>query len=269
MYDEALIEYTEIVQINPSHTKTLYNLGRIYFQFGNYADALKNFQHVLELDPENADAWNNLGSVYETTNKLTEALSAYNKSLAINPFHEETNVNLANIEYLLYLSDPESIKIDDILRRLHFVLSLNPHNKKVQKLLDKIQKPSLPQPKNTKLNKAIDTLKENLGGALLATDIWGSADMQSIAAWNPQPATRILFGQIINMTNQALKDSGFAILSKYYLFDLVDAKIVIVIPVGNFMWGILIDGKKVQLELLLNTALPKAIAAFEDAITSN
>ena len=304
MYDEALNEYTNIIQINPSHTKALYNLGRIYFQLGNYADALKNFQRVLELDPENADALNNLGSVYETTDNLTEALSAYSKSLAVNPFHEETNVNLANIQYLLYLSDPDHIKIDDILRRLHFVLSLNPHNKKVQKLLDQIQKPSAPPPKSNrkdeqnmessietaiinsseqinkfkkkedkmnvaKLSKSIDTLKENLGGALLATDIWGSADMQSIAGWNPQPAACTLFGQIVNATNHALKDSGFPILGKYCLFDLVDAKIVVVIPMGDFMWGILIDGKKAPLGLLLNIALPKAIAAFEEAITSN
>ena len=100
---------------------------------------MRNFQHVLELDPENADAWNNLGSVYETINNLTEAFSAYRKSIAINPFHEETNVNLASIQYLLYLSNPESIKLNDIVRRLQFVLSLNPNNKKVQNLLDKIQ----------------------------------------------------------------------------------------------------------------------------------
>jgi tetratricopeptide (TPR) repeat protein len=311
MYDEALNEYTNIIQINPTHAKTLYNLGRIYFQFGNYNEALKYFKHVLELDPENADAWNNLGSVYETINNLTEALSAYNKSLAVNPFHEETNVNIANIQYLLYLSDPESAKIDDILRRLHFVLSLNPHNKKVQKLLERIQKPAIIQPiinrkderdKETlietktlnktlnssenssekinifrqearmnisKLNKTIDTLKENLGEALLSTDIWGSTDMQSIAAFNHQPAACILFGQIINMTNKALNESGFPILGKYCLFDLVDSKMVVVIPMGDFMWGMLLDGNKIQLGLLLNVVMPKALAAFEEAITSN
>jgi tetratricopeptide (TPR) repeat protein len=138
MYDEAMTEYKDILEINPGHMKSLYNLGRIYFQFVEYANALRNFQNVLELDPENADAWNNLGSVYETTNNITEAIYAYRKSLAVNPFHEETHVNLANIQYLLYLSHPDRVKIDDIIRRLHFVLSLNPNNKKVQKLLAKI-----------------------------------------------------------------------------------------------------------------------------------
>ena len=119
-----------------------------------------------------------------------------------------------------------------------------------------------------KLNKAIEILKESLGGALMATDIWGSADMQSIAAYNSQPAASALFGGIIHSTNRALKDSGFPMLGKYLIFDLVDGKLVVCIPMGDYQWGMLIDGKKAQLGLLLNVALPKAIAAFEDAITS-
>ena len=120
----------------------------------------------------------------------------------------------------------------------------------------------------SKLNKAVDVLKESLGGALLATDIWGSADMQSIAGFNSNPAATALFGQIINSTNVALKESGFPVLGKYCVFDLADGKMVVLIPMGDYAWGMLVDGKKAQLGLLLNVALPKAIAAFEDAITS-
>jgi hypothetical protein len=121
----------------------------------------------------------------------------------------------------------------------------------------------------SKLNKSIDTLKENLAGALVATDIWGTADMQSLAGWNTQPAATALFGQIISSIDGALKGSGFPGLGKYCVFDLVDGKLIVIIPMGDFAWGMLVDGKKVQLGLLLNVALPKAIAAFEDAITSN
>jgi YesN/AraC family two-component response regulator len=121
----------------------------------------------------------------------------------------------------------------------------------------------------SKLNKSIETLKESLGAGLLATDIWGTNDMQSIAGWNSQPAATALFGQIINSTNQALQGAGFPGLGKYCIFDLVDGKLVVLIPMGDYAWGMLVDGKKAQLGLLLNVALPKAIAAFEDAITSN
>lgn len=121
----------------------------------------------------------------------------------------------------------------------------------------------------SKLNHSVDTLKENLGGALLATDIWGNDDMQSLAGWNTQPAATSLFGQITLSINQALEGSGFPGLGKYLIFDLVDGKMIVIIPMGDFAWGMLVDGKKTQLGLLLNVALPKAIAAFEDAVTSN
>ena len=121
----------------------------------------------------------------------------------------------------------------------------------------------------SKLNKSIETLKESLGSALMAADIFGTIDMQSVAGFNSNPAACALFGQIITSTNLALKESGFPVLGKFCLFDLVDAKMVVLIPMGDFIWGMLIDSKKAQLGLLLNIALPKAIAAFEDAITSN
>jgi hypothetical protein len=119
-----------------------------------------------------------------------------------------------------------------------------------------------------KLNKAIDTLKENLDVALIATDIWAASDLQSIAGFNSQPAACAVFGQIIHSTNKALKQSGFPVLGRFCLFDLAEGKMVVLIPMGNYAWGMLIDGKKVQLGLLLNVALPQAIDAFEDAIAS-
>jgi len=121
----------------------------------------------------------------------------------------------------------------------------------------------------SKLNRSVDTLKENLGGALLATDIWANIDMQSLAGWNTQPAATALFGQITLSISQALEGSGFPAIGKYLIFDLVDGKLIVIIPMGEFAWGMLVDGKKTQLGLLLNVALPKAIAAFEDAVTSN
>ncbi|MCP4216763.1 MAG: hypothetical protein GY765_19085, partial [bacterium] len=50
--------------------------------------------------------------------------------------------------------------------------------------------------------------------------------------------------------------------------DLADKKMVIVIPLGDYQWGILVDGDKTKLGLLLNISIPKIIDAFEEAITT-
>jgi len=146
-------------------------------------------------------------------------------------------------------------------------IEANPFPEKPEKIKKHITKKKEVRMNVSKLNEAVEILKETLGGALMATDIWSSADMQSIAGFNHQPVATALFGQIINSTNVALKDSGFPVLGKYCLFDLADGKMVVLIPMGDYAWGMLVDGKKVQLGLLLNIALPKAIGAFEEAIT--
>ncbi len=118
-----------------------------------------------------------------------------------------------------------------------------------------------------KLNKAVDSLKEKLGEALLATDIWSGAGMRSIAGWNIQPDASALFGQIIQSTNQVLEKSGYSNIYKYGIFDLVDGNMAVLIPIDEYAWGMLVNGKIIKLGLLLNVVLPEAIAAFEDAIT--
>ena len=116
-----------------------------------------------------------------------------------------------------------------------------------------------------RLNEAIEELKANLGAGLLATDIFDSAEQQSIAGWNSNPQACAVFGQITEGMNNALGESGFPTLGKYYLLNLVSDKLVMVIPMGDYQWGMLMDKTQVSLGLVLNIALPKAISAFEEA----
>ena len=54
-------------------------------------------------------------------------------------------------------------------------------------------------------------------------------------------------------------------LKKYMIMDLDDDKTALVIPMGDYQWGMLIDNKKTQLGLLLNVVLPKIVKAFKEA----
>jgi len=97
------------------------------------------FKEVLNLDPDNSGALNNLGLIHEFNKEFPEALEVYRKSLLINPFHEETNFNLASLQYALFRVWPESAGLDEIISRLNFIISLNPFHHKAEKLLDRIQ----------------------------------------------------------------------------------------------------------------------------------
>ena len=118
-----------------------------------------------------------------------------------------------------------------------------------------------------KLQKAVDVLKENLGEGLMATDIWVVSDGTSIVGLNSQPEATAMFNQMADYLAKTLEGSGFPKLGKYFMVDLVGEKFVVVLPLGDFRWGMLIDRTKVQLGLVLSIAIPRAIAVFEEAIT--
>jgi hypothetical protein len=119
-----------------------------------------------------------------------------------------------------------------------------------------------------KLNGAIEILKEDLGDALLGTDIYGTNDGQSIAGFNSNPKACALLGELVKQTSDSFASTGFPPLGKFLLYDLVDGKMAIAIPLGGYQWGMLLDSTKAPLGLLLNVVLPKAIDAFEEAIAA-
>jgi hypothetical protein len=116
-----------------------------------------------------------------------------------------------------------------------------------------------------KLNAAVEALAGGVGGGLVATDIFAAADGQSIAGVNPQPKASALFNQVTDYLVRALKGSGFPELGRYYVIELQGNAVVVVIPLGEYRWGMLVDLKKVQLGLLLDVLVPQAIADFEAA----
>ena len=120
-----------------------------------------------------------------------------------------------------------------------------------------------------KLKQAMDVLKQNMGDAVLASDIYGTSDGQPLLSFddsNPQPVADALFNRITQMIDRDLKEAGFPQLGRYYLMELTDSKMAMLIYMGDYQWGMLIDSTKAQLGLLLNVVLPKIIDAFEEAI---
>jgi CheY-like chemotaxis protein len=116
-----------------------------------------------------------------------------------------------------------------------------------------------------KANVAVNKLRESLGTGLIATDVWSVEDGMSIAGYNSQPVATALFNRITDMISETLSESGFPSLNKYYLLDLDGDKLVVVIPLGRYRAGMLVDKKKAQLGVVVSVGLPKYITALEDA----
>ncbi|MEN8152989.1 MAG: response regulator [Acidobacteriota bacterium] len=117
-----------------------------------------------------------------------------------------------------------------------------------------------------KLNDAVDKLKSDMGEALLATDVWIVEQAQSIAGYNTQPKATALFNKIVEDLGTTLKKSGFPGLGQQFTIGLEDNKMVVIVLLGKYRGGLLIDESHVQLGLLLNVILPEYIEAVEAAV---
>ena len=117
-----------------------------------------------------------------------------------------------------------------------------------------------------KLTEAVELLKTNLGDSLISTAIAMNIDGQSIASYNSSPKFAALIVKIIKVINDTTKIGGLPQMGKYATFDLQEDRVLVVLPLGDYIWGIVLDNTKTQMGLLLNIEIPAAIDAFSEAI---
>lgn len=110
------------------------------------------------------------------------------------------------------------------------------------------------------LEGAVEELQRVLRDALTATDIWDRNTGLSLAGFNTQPAASALFNQVTKEISETLAGSSFPALSQYYLLNLEDNNIVLILMHGDeLMQGILLDATKANMGILFSVAIPKML----------
>ncbi|MDI6780997.1 MAG: DUF2723 domain-containing protein [bacterium] len=82
---EALSDFRQMVNINPSDGDARYNLGAVYGSMQDYRKAIIEFNRSLSLKPNNLSAYYGLGMSYQKIGKLDEARQIYRKVLELSP----------------------------------------------------------------------------------------------------------------------------------------------------------------------------------------
>jgi hypothetical protein len=118
------------------------------------------------------------------------------------------------------------------------------------------------------MNAAINNVERELGNALLSTDVWKITDGESIAGYNSQPMACALFNQITDYVNEALEQGEHPKLEKYYILSLEGDKMVLIMPLGEYIWEMFIDTKRTRLGVLLNVTIPQMLETFEKIIST-
>ena len=89
-YDEAMLDYTKSIKINPKMTDAYYNkayitLSRKDIDNPNIKKAIEDLEHAIELDPQFLDALYAMAAAYKKLGDYHKSLEYLEKLLQIEP----------------------------------------------------------------------------------------------------------------------------------------------------------------------------------------
>ena len=90
--------FNEAINIDPSFSWPLNNLGLLYGGQGMYEKAEAEFRKAIALDPDNEKSPFNIGLLYEKQGKFELAKVQFERTLKINPDYEKAKSGLERVE---------------------------------------------------------------------------------------------------------------------------------------------------------------------------
>lgn len=107
LLQEAILDYQDVLSIQPEDADVWYNLGNAHLKAHKLKDAELALKKALGIQPEHLPARNNLGIVLRCQNELDEAISVYRDGLdsvhSQEQYHSQVKLNLAYNLSVCYL----------------------------------------------------------------------------------------------------------------------------------------------------------------------
>ncbi len=112
---------------------------------------------------------------------------------------------------------------------------------------------------STKVKQIMAFIQEELGSGVMSADIYSANDGQSLGGINSNAKVAALLARVTAQLQAAIKAAGFKGLGPYYLITIEETMVAVVIPMGTYDCGMMIDSSKAKMGLVLNVVLPGII----------
>ncbi len=96
--DKAITHFEKAVELDPSHTGALFQLGHSNDLAGNDDDAIGFYERCMNHPPLHMGLLMNLGILYEDSDKYDKAVDCYRRILHADPTHEQAKLFLKDAE---------------------------------------------------------------------------------------------------------------------------------------------------------------------------
>ncbi len=119
---------------------------------------------------------------------------------------------------------------------------------------------------NEVFQQAIEELKSELGDGVVTTDIWHSkGEAKSLAGDNAQPRMIVLFNEVTRVLDKILQGSNVPGLGSYYLVQLENDHVVVIVIFGEYQQLLLVDLTKTTMGILISVVLPQLMERLSEA----
>lgn len=79
-FDEAIEQFSYVIDQEPSYVNARFNRGELYFQTGRYNDAVADYSAAIELEPSNPENWSARAHAAFLSEDYEKALADYQKA---------------------------------------------------------------------------------------------------------------------------------------------------------------------------------------------
>ena len=75
--------YKEVLNANPNHEASHYNLGNVLKELGEYQKAISCYEKAIQINPLHSGVYINLGTVFKQLGEFQNAINCYEKTIQI------------------------------------------------------------------------------------------------------------------------------------------------------------------------------------------
>jgi tetratricopeptide (TPR) repeat protein len=122
-YDEAVADYTSVIEEDPNYSEYHFDLGGLLHKLGRDAEAIAEYETAMRLSPPFPELYYNRGDVRAAQGDLGGAAADFRYVLEIDPEYTDAHVNLAGLFAELGESEAAGAVVADGLE----VAPDNPH----------------------------------------------------------------------------------------------------------------------------------------------
>ncbi len=96
-YDEAVVNYSRALELDPENEEIYYNRGMAYKKLRQYNEAIDDYSQAILLNPDYSRAYNNRGATYRKLKEFDRASNDYKKAIEKDPKNARAYYNRSKI----------------------------------------------------------------------------------------------------------------------------------------------------------------------------